>query len=344
MGRFIVYGATGTVGRPLTEILLRRGNTVVAPMRTAHGQLPRPTMHTEVVDLADFEALRRLSDGADAAFVLVGSNPDQVAVECRYIDAAAAAGVPRIVKLSAPDLPGQPPMLVAGWHRQVERHLVATGLEHASIQPMAFHQNWLRNTTTIQRFNMIAGSAGDAVRNYVDAADVADVAANLLETHADLPAIVPVAGPHVYSYAQVAALLSEVIGRSIRYKDMDPQAHHRMLVKRARMPEWLADHVVELDTLARSISEQPSNDIPRLLGRPARTLSDFLTTSADAFDQPPWHHFLTNRRRRTGPGHRPKNPANTPHGTKESGRLADPLDERVVSRFARSQTRPQNER
>ena len=297
MGRFVVYGATGAIGRPLTEILQRRGHTVVAPMRSAPKETPPGDVSNEVVDLTDVASLRRISRGADATFVLVGSNPDQVEIECRYIDAAVDADVPRIVKLSAPNLPGQPPMLVAGWHRRIERHLAATGVEHASIQPMAFHQNWLRNTVMIRRFDMITGSAGDHMRNYVDAADVAEVAADLLETRSDLPQFVPVAGPEVHSYHDVAALLSDVTGRTIRYENVDADAHHRLLTKRARIPGWLAEHVVELDTLARTITEQPSEDIPRLLGRPGRTLGDFLDANASAFQRTPWHGFVTNRRR-----------------------------------------------
>ncbi|MEM9042663.1 MAG: NAD(P)H-binding protein, partial [Actinomycetota bacterium] len=268
-----------------------------APMRSAPKETPPGDVSNEVVDLTDVASLRRISRGADATFVLVGSNPDQVEIECRYIDAAVGADVPRIVKLSAPNLPGQPPMLVAGWHRRIEQHLAATGVEHASIQPMAFHQNWLRNTVTIRRLNMIAGSAGDHVRNYVDAADVAEVAANLLETPSDLPQFVPVAGPEVHSYDDVAALLCDVTGRPIRYQDVDPDTHHRMLTKRARLPGWLAEHVVELDTLARTVTERPSDDIPRLLGRTARTLADFLHANASAFERTSWHGFLTNRRR-----------------------------------------------
>ena len=81
----LVTGASGNVGGHLVRALSERHENVRVFDRHAAG------------------SLQQALDGADRLFLACGNVPEQVDFECAAIDAASAAGVRRVVKLSGPD-------------------------------------------------------------------------------------------------------------------------------------------------------------------------------------------------------------------------------------------------
>lgn len=284
-----VLGSTGTVGTELVRQLAEQDCAVRGVLRQPASRLPvppqdRPARVSYV--LADYSSesqLHRALRGAEALFLLVGTNPDQLAIESRAIDAARSAGVRRIVKLSAPIVGADAEVTVAGWHREIEAKLAASGLEYCCLRPYAFMQNWLRNTHTIQQFGAFVGSAGVAARNYVDCRDVAAIAVNLLLSDAPLPRAITITGPEAITNQDVAERLSAVTGAHIRYENLTHDDHYRLLTTQAKLPEWLAKHIVELEALAVSIPEPTTSTVNELLNRAPRTMDEFLYEHRAAF-------------------------------------------------------------
>ena len=190
----------------------------------------------------------------------------------------------RIVKLSAPVVTAPASVEAARWHREIEAVLAASGLEHASLRPHAFMQNWLRQADVIQHTNTILGSAGTAPRNYVDARDVAAIAARLLSSEVPLSgATFAVSGPEAISNADMAVRLSYVTGTEVRYENLTRAGHERALVEQARLPAWLARHLVELEELAVLMPEPFTSTVPELLGTTPRTMDEFIHEHRLAF-------------------------------------------------------------
>jgi uncharacterized protein YbjT (DUF2867 family) len=239
-----------------------------------------------LVDHASEDQLSRAFAGVDAVFLLIGTHPAQVQTESRMIAAAQRAGVRRIIKLSAPLVAAPASVEAANWHRAVEAKLAASGLEFCCLRPYAFMQNWLRNTYTIKRFGAIIGSAGVAPRNYVDCRDVAAIATRLLLSeqlpHTDA---ITITGPEVISNQEMVERISLATGATVRYTNLSRSDHYRMLVTQAQVPEWLAQHIVELEELAIRIPEQATNSVAAFLDRPARTMDSFLHEHRSAFMQ-----------------------------------------------------------
>ncbi|MEV6678891.1 hypothetical protein AB0N09_18835 [Streptomyces erythrochromogenes] len=130
---------------------------------------------------------------------------------------------------------------------------------------------------------VILGAMGEAPCNYVDCRDIGDVAAAVL-TRPDIPGGTHVlTGPEAVSHPELAGRLSVLTGHPIRYVDLAPDELRDHLVRRARMPGWLADHVTEIQQLAVARTEYPTDDVARILGRPARTLDAFLREHRDRF-------------------------------------------------------------
>jgi uncharacterized protein YbjT (DUF2867 family) len=102
MTTILAIGATGTVGRHLVPQLARRGLSVRALVRNPAAELPAGVDRV-VGDLADPASYTPALDGVAAVYLACGNHPAQAAWENGVIDAAAAAGVRRIVKLSTSD-------------------------------------------------------------------------------------------------------------------------------------------------------------------------------------------------------------------------------------------------
>jgi uncharacterized protein YbjT (DUF2867 family) len=306
VGLISVLGCTGTVGSAVMRLLATRECAVRGVLRRPHRVLPvartdeRAHIRYAIADHRSTDELSRAFEGSDVLLLSTGTGPDQGNIESRAIRAAQRAGVRRIVKISAPLV--EPPAAVeaARSHRAVEAVLEASGLEHCSLRPTAFMQNWLRNAAPIAHTGTVYGSCADARRNHVDARDVASVAVALLLSRSPLPATaLSVTGPELLSHTEMSERLSSVTGFRIRHRNLSGDEHHRLLRSAARLPEWLARHIVELDACALLTPDTDTTSGRALLGRYPRTMDEFLEEHRAAFlPAPAWARWSRARTQR----------------------------------------------
>jgi len=202
------------------------------------------------------------------------------------IDQAKAAGVAQIVAVSVRGAkPGGP--LTSGPHGEIDEHLRASGVPYAILQPTSFMQNLIRDLNG-DRFY---GSWGNSRMNYIDARDIGDVAAARLTA----PLTVPIdlsqdyllTGPQSFSHTEIAAKMTAVLGREIRYVDLPvPEMSARLAA--AGIPEPYATDLPEIQAvLADEGWSEVNHAVQDVTGRPPRTLAQFLADHAAAFDPAP---------------------------------------------------------
>ncbi|GHE24738.1 nucleotide-diphosphate-sugar epimerase [Kitasatospora indigofera] len=284
----VVMGATGATGTALLHSLRTLDAPVRALTRTPHRPLPaaagvrlRP-VQVQHADATDPDSLRSAFQGATQLFLAMANGPAQVELETRVIDIAARAGIGHIVKISAPAAEPDSPVAVSRGHHTVEEHLRASGLTHTVLRPYAFMQNLLRLAPTVAQ-GLVLGAMGDAPCNYVDCRDIGDVAAAAL-TRADVAGgSYTLTGPQAVAHPDLAARLTTLTGRPVRYVDLAPAELRDTLVRRGGMPDWLAAHVAEIQQLAVARPETPTGTVAGILGRPPRTLDAFLDEHRDHF-------------------------------------------------------------
>ncbi|MCW7987715.1 nucleoside-diphosphate sugar epimerase [Streptomyces platensis subsp. clarensis] len=274
-----IMGATGATGGALLRRLIELDIPCRAVSRTPDKLRAVIGVETPVeivgADAADPRALRAAFDGSTQLFLAMANSPRQVELEINAIDAAAACGVRHVVKLSAPAAEPDSPVAVSRGHWRVEAHLAATGMVATLLRPYAFMQKLLLNAPAVAE-GVLTGAMRDAPCNYIDARDIADVAAEALLRPGLDGATYALTGPQAFSYPELAHLLAEVTGRPVRYIDLPPDDFHGHLVRTAHMPDWLASHVVEIQQLAIARPEAPNDTVETILGRPARTLDAFV--------------------------------------------------------------------
>ncbi|MEU7062716.1 NmrA family NAD(P)-binding protein [Streptomyces sp. NPDC046161] len=279
-------GATGATGgallRRLTELDVpcRAISRTPDTLRAATGA----STSVEVVgaDAADPRTLRDALKGSTQLFLAMANSPRQAELETNAIDAAAACGVQHVVKLSAPAAEPASPVAISRGHWRVEERLAATGMTATLLRPYAFMHKLLLNAPAAAQ-GVLIGAMRDAPCNYIDVRDIADVAAETLLVPGLAGAEYTLTGPQAYSHSALARLLGELTGRPVRHINLSPDEFHSHLLTTAHMPPWLAGHVVEIQQLAIARPESPNDTVETVLGRPARTLHDFLREHLHAF-------------------------------------------------------------
>ena len=279
----VIIGATGTIGSALVERLVELGVPVRAlsrepeKLRDQIGEKGQSIVEVAWADASDPESLRRAFARASQLFLAMSNSPRPI------IQIAAESGIHHIVKISSPAFEQTAPVAVAGWHQEIEKMLKESGLTHTVLRPYAFMQNLIRLAPSITTQSVFFGSMGDSPCNFIDCRDIADVAAEVLTKREGSGQIYTLTGSEIFSYPQIASQLSSLLKRPISYINMEPPVLLRNLMENGHMPPWLANHVVEIQTMATVVPESPNDTVKRLLGREPRTLDAFLHECVDYF-------------------------------------------------------------
>jgi uncharacterized protein YbjT (DUF2867 family) len=295
----VVFGCTGTVGASVLEQLSRENCQVRGILRDPQRAYPidiKPRESSNISylasNLASEDDLKKACLRADALFLLTATSPKQIVYETNIINAAKSTGVKRIIKLSAPNIAQEGIVEVSHWHREIENVLEQSGIEFCCLRPYAFMQNWERNTFTIQRFGKLYGSLDHATRNFVDCRDVAAVAVKFLLTDEELKhKFITLTRPEAISNYDMAERISKAINSKVEYINVSAKQLYDDLVKRAKLPDWLANRIVELDNLAKAIPEPTDDSIESILGRKPRIMNAYLQESKHLFARKPLWQF-----------------------------------------------------
>ncbi|MET9700914.1 NmrA family NAD(P)-binding protein [Streptomyces sp. NPDC006529] len=285
----IVMGATGATGAALvrtlsdSEVPCRALSRDPQRLRTRLGATAGPLVEGHYADAADPASLHAAFRGGSQLFLTMENGPRQVEFELRAIETAVASGVRHIVKISSPASEPDSPVAIARGHHTVETRLRAAGITATVLRPYAFMQNLLMLGPGVTHGDLLTGAMGRAACNYVDCRDIAEVAAAALTRPGPTGGTYTLTGAETCSFDRLAELLGRLRGRPVRYVDLPPEQFRAQLSTARGMPDWLADHVVEIQQLAVARPEQPTDTVARLLGRAPRGLEAFLTEHIDAF-------------------------------------------------------------
>jgi len=281
----LVAGATGTTGGEVVRLLQEQGEPFTAMVRSAAKAeaLQAAGIDAVVADLTDRVSLGQAMKGAESLFLLSASVADQADLQLNAVEAAEKASVGFIVKVSALGADPESPLALGRAHADVEEGLAASGIPHAILRPGSFMQNFLGTAETIRGQDQFYGSSGDGKIAMIDARDIAAVAVALLTGEEHTGGVYPLTGPEALSNTEAAAVISEVVGREIRYVDVSGDAFKARLLE-AGLEEWLADDLVTLnDMFAEGAEARVTDGVERVTGRPARNFAQFVAGCADVF-------------------------------------------------------------
>src|SRR5215470_17499635 len=216
----LITGATGTNGREIVEQLSAKGVRARAMVRKREDvRLPR-TPNVEFVsgDLDDASSLDAALAGVEQAFLLSPSSAEQVAREANFIRAAKRAGVRHVVKFSILGAAPNSPSRLIRRHGEAEKMLEDSGIAFTMLRPHYFMQNLLWYINDIKSQGVFHASLPETYRHsHVDARDNAAVAVAALTESGHEGKVYHITGSEALTYREVAEILSQAIGKEVRY-------------------------------------------------------------------------------------------------------------------------------
>ena len=248
----IVTAPTGAIGHQVLENVLRGKEPIRVIARDPSRLPPHARDRIDVVQgsHSDAAVVNKAFAGADAVFWLVPPDPRAKTVDAAYLDftrPACAAfkthGVKRVVGISALGR-GTPAGAHAGLvtaSLKMDDLIASAGVHYRAVTNPSFMDNLLRQVELIKSQGIFSlPISGDLKQPSACTRDIASTAAKLLLDQSwSGVGSVPVLGPEDLSYNDMATIMSEVLGKPVRFQEIPGETFKARLLQRG-MSEAMA--------------------------------------------------------------------------------------------------------
>jgi len=273
----VVTGGNGQLGRAVVTALRKRidpANFVVS-VRDADKAADLATEGIAIrgnADYSDSDSMARAFDGARTALIISGSSPVEVRKQQQRnaIDGAKRAGVQRIVYTSVQDAAApNSPFSFTDVHRDTEAYLADSGVAYTIARNTAYAELNLLFAKGALATGKLSIPTGDGRVAFATRTDLANALAAIIATDDYGERIYTLTGSVAYSYDDVAAALSEAVGRTIPHDDCSPETYAAGLSV-AGLPPFLVEGMVGMaEAVRQGMYAGVTQDIPLLTGQPA---------------------------------------------------------------------------
>ena len=300
MGKIVITGASGQYGRLATQGLIERGlaRDLILMTRTPAKLADMAALGCEVRygDYDDPASMVAAMAGADKLLLISGTRVGaRVAQHQAAVDAAVAAGVGHVVYTSfiGIDDPANPAE-VRHDHIETERLIRASGLTFT----------FLRDAHYADAMILMAGPGVMASGQWISNAalgkeamvwrdDCAACAVAVLAGPGHENRTYDITGPELQDFAEVTALMARLTGVPLEYVAVDDEAQYAIFdamgIPRRPVDDqyvgaipWNSDDMVSFGAAIRGgFLAICSDDVERLLGRPARSVRQMIAENVE---------------------------------------------------------------
>lgn len=279
MSRIAVTGATGRLGGRVARLLAAEGAEQRLLVRDPSRAPSLPGAEVVRATYEDSAESRQALAGVDVLFMVsAAESADRLAQHLAFIDAAAAAGVRHVVYTSFVAAGPHATFTLARDHGATEDHLKTTGASSGMSHTL------LRDNFYLDVFRFFAdksgtlrGPAGDGRVAAVAIADVARVAATVLQTPDEFAGqTLELTGPEALTLTEVAQTLARATGKPRQYVD---ETVEEAYASRAHygVEQWQLDAWVSTYTaIAEGELAHVTDTVQRVTGTPAMSFAELL--------------------------------------------------------------------
>ena len=278
----LITGASGNVGREVLKQITQTGVRVRAAYQSVSKAAAAPSgVDLVTMDYNDPATVRAALKDVDRVFLVGPPSSNLVSLERKAVDEIKRSGVQHLVKLSAM---GGRAAIFPRQHAESEDYIQSSAVTYTFLRPNGFMQNFVNyNAGTINTQNAFYGCQGEGKVSHIDIRDLAAVAVKVLTENGHEGKAYTLTGPAALTNAEIAQILSDDLGREIRYLDLPP-AQFKQALLGAGLKEWDADALIDLQRFYReggASSVMP--DAERLLGRKPTSFEQFSRDHRQAF-------------------------------------------------------------
>ncbi|MFF3689531.1 NAD(P)H-binding protein [Streptomyces sp. NPDC002187] len=262
-GSILVIGATGTTGSRTTAQLVAAGHRVKAAGRRG---APLPGAEPVRFDWYDPTTFAAALGGADRVYLVPPlGDPEPATAMLPFLRQARAAGVRRAVLLSSSAIPEGGPAVGT-----VHQALPGLFDQWAVLRPSWFMQNFTgthAHAHSIRAHGVIWTAAGNGRVGFVDADDIAAVAARALTDDQAPNSGLVLTGPEALGHDDIAGILTQVSGRPVVHRRLTYEQMRDRLA--AEIPLEFAAMLAGMDrAIAEGAEDRTTDTVQRLTGRP----------------------------------------------------------------------------
>lgn len=283
----LISGATGDTGRSAVAESIKLGLSVRALVRRNDARsaaLEQLGAEVVVGDLQNLDAVRAAMEGVDAAYFVYPVAPGLVSATAYFIQAAREAGVGSIVNLSQRSASRSSHSSSSKDHYVAEQLFDHSGLNVIHLRPTYF-LDWLFYPWQLPLFlsqGIIRMPGGKGRHAPIAAEDQARVIAALLkDPSGHIGNTYPLFGPVEMDHVQMAAELSEALGRKIVFEDISIDAYAQSIAAMG-VPEYVVKHLsAAFDDYQRGVMSGMNDNVERLSGQKPMGVAQFARKHID---------------------------------------------------------------
>ncbi|KAK9779656.1 putative Agroclavine dehydrogenase [Seiridium cardinale] len=279
-GTILLLGGTGKVASQLAPLLHPTYPVLVA---SRSGSSPDPAKYTGVKfdwnDKSTWDSALSAGPTPVTSVWIVAPgmlNPGPIARE--FIDLAREKGASRFVLLSSTQVKDGGAAM-----GEIHQHLREFGdkgeVEWAVLRPTWFQENIAthqQHVKSIKEENRIYSATGSGKMPWVSTRDIAAVAHHALTTPDAPNKEFIVLGGELYTYADVAKILTEVLGREIVHHELTEEQLSEWL-QGSGIPAPYASVLASMDTIIKNGGEEQLNDVVvTVTGKNPRGIREFI--------------------------------------------------------------------
>lgn len=276
-GKVMVTGALGNVGGYVAKYLLENKQSVVVAdidhvaLKIRYGEKAKSVYF----DFTDCRTFKDALHDVDRVFIMRPphlGNPEDLRPFIEFLSSRGDIRLVSFLSLIGIERNPIPP------HYKIEKLIEGAGLPFCHIRPSFFMQNLSGiHAFEIKHFNRIVVPVKRALTSFIDAQDVGELAARVLcepENHSNRG--YSITGPAALDYHQVAALLSEVLGRKIIYTNPKPAFAKTYWVKVRGIDKAYAKVMGMLYLMTRlGTAKRVTSTFHEVMGKEARSFQSF---------------------------------------------------------------------
>ena len=280
----ILVTTAGKVGAETVRLLRNRDVPVRVLVRDPDQATARELAAAGAeIAVGDLDVPASLDQALAGVSSVVLVSPAVPAQELNVVARAARACVGHIVKATSKASPDSPIARRRG-QSEIEAGLAATGIPHTLLRSNAYMQNVLALAPAIAATSSFGSAAGNGRTGMVDTRDVAAVAAEIAAgPAAHAGRTYWLTGPELLSNYDVAGVLTKLLGRVITYRELTFEENQAVMIA-AGVPEPIAHMNAQAFSLtADGDAAWVTDDVPSILGRPARSFAQFAADHAADF-------------------------------------------------------------
>ena len=271
--------AQGLICRSIASVLL----VLPGPKRFVSArQFVKPPNETgveqRVVNVRVAHDASHALDGARSLVLVANMESEHTELQLALASAARTAGIEKLVLVTLIGADANSPVEILRRLGQVERAVRESGVAHVILRCAPFMQS-LRFFMQVEEWSLaLSGPFRDAYFHWIDARDVGDIVASLLQGPLD-NTVKQLCGPEPLNFDAIAAILCDCAKCDCAFNDLSaPQAQG--VLEGAGISSENARALVEYwDYIVSGVvSTTPCDTARKLLGHPLRTLAQCAPT------------------------------------------------------------------